>query len=223
MRVLCHAEPLEHAWEHSQFMLIWDGVLEPPTFRFYLLDEDLRHQGIWTYRSQAAAGFSSQAGSSSATSLARASSASGSTNVQMQQPTAGQSLAGSQQGRRSRAQAVGHQHQAASATRGSATDSPPGLRFVGMPPGLPQPAQTGAPRQDLLPDMTFGDLHNQPIAFVFQGHTHPSRHLVALASQAALVKCRQVRNPEEAVDLVLHNDVSGEEKVRQPTLLLLPS
>ena len=223
MLALCHAEPFENAWEHSQFMLTWDGDLKPPTFRFYLLDEDLRHEGIWTRRSQAAASSSSQAGSSSATSLARASSASGSTCVQMQQPIARQSSAGSQPGRRSRAQAVGHQHQAASATSGSATGPPPRLGSVGMPPGLPQPTETGASGQDLLPDMTWGDLHSLPIAVRFEGHMHPSRHLVALAAQAALAKCRQVRDSEEAIILVLHNNVSGVEKVRKPTLLLLPS
>ncbi len=213
MLALCHAEPFEYAWEHSQFMLIWDGDFKPPTFRFYLLDEGLRHQRIWTCRSQAAAGSSSQAGSSSASSPARASSASGSTRVQMQQPVARQSSTGSQPGRRSRVQAGGHQHQAASATRGSATGSPPGLGSVGMPPGLPQPAKTGASGQDLLPDRTWGDLHSHPIAVQFQGHMHPSRHLVAPAAQAALAKCRQVRNPEEALNLVLHNNFSVVEKV----------
>ena len=71
--------------------------------------------------------------------------------------------------------------------------------------------------------MTWGDLHNCPIAVPFQGHMHRSRHLVALAAQAALANCRQVRNLEEATSFFLHNNVSGVEKVRQPTLRFLPS
>ena len=225
MHVSCHAEPLEYAWEHSQFMLVWDQDLKPPTFRFYLLDEGLQHERLRAYRRRAAAGSGSQAGSSSAASLGRATSASGSGSVQMQPPVATQSPASSQPGRQIRPQAARSQRQAASATSGSATGFPPGLGPVGMPPGLPQPAETVGAWQDLLPDKTFGDLHGKPIAAQFQGHRHPSRHLVAIAAQAALAKCRRgdcLLEPEKAVETVLSNNVSGVEKVRQHTLLLLP-